>query len=220
MNSEVVTHSDCKFFDDKTYTDDVPPTRSVVVWEYDGAGVLDIHHYNAGLNCIPFSFGEINVEDKTITVVQDGLGEGYCQCLFDIDYRLTGLPPGKYLLTFDEGLLSGEDEPLEGEIVLKGLGSSGELAAERRLYPWGILDEPTGDVVDFSSCGGFEKDALGEPREDYNCLIWEYTGNTLTLFHQNAEFNCCIYEAIAELTITADTIFHPRRRRYERTAAQ
>ncbi len=170
LSLEIVSHTQCLVPGSSDEDPYVPPTQTAVVWEYDGDGNLDLRRINAGLNCCPDLAFVVNLTDRVITVVEQDLGICDCLCLINVDYRISGIKPGKYLLRFDEYAYIGDDQPLECEIVLKGVGSSGMCSAERTLAPWGTYSSATGVLTDYSlvqSCCD-----MGYT----TCFTWDYDG--------------------------------------------
>ncbi len=192
ISGELVSHTDCIWSFD-------PVTETSVEWEYDGNGTLDLRHLAAGFNCCPDLHCLVDIDGKTITVIERDSGDCFCLCLLEADYQVTGLPPGKYLLRFDEAVPIGDDEPLECEILLKGTGSSGSCVVERTVYPWG--GGPSGELV---SC---ELSASTCPWPCNACAAWEYDGATLNLIHRNDYTSCCILgEPTLDFDFSANTI--------------
>jgi len=112
-------------------------TSDCLDWEYTSEGTLEIRHVGAGFNCCP---GEIYA-DITITgeeiVIEEREQESACDCLciFNVEYEVTNLKPGKYEIRVIEPYLRGEDEPLVCAIDVT-MSSSGKCCAERNHYPW------------------------------------------------------------------------------------
>lgn len=82
-------------------------------YEYDGAGNLRIIHTNALFNCCPDRIMfQATVADGVITVIEqeDTSINGGCDCIcpFDIDYTVTEVPPGYYLIKVVGMYLFGE----------------------------------------------------------------------------------------------------------------
>lgn len=176
ISGECVSFSECvDFF--------APVTETWVDWVYDGNGTLDLSHIAAGIAGFPM-ICSVSVYDKTIHVIEQSSGPSPYMCLIIADYQITGLPPGKYLLKFDEAVDIGDDEPLECEILLKGTGSSGKCTAERTYWPWG--GQPVGQL-DSCLLGG-----TGCPFPNKACVAWDYDGvGTLSLIHNNEYTSCC-----------------------------
>ncbi|UCG62180.1 MAG: hypothetical protein JSV52_02525 [Candidatus Zixiibacteriota bacterium] len=193
ISGELISHSECIWFF-------APVTETLVEWEYDGNGTLDLRHFAAGFNCCPELHCEVSVYDKTITVIERDSGNCFCLCLLEANYQVTGLPPGKYLLQFDEAVPIGDDEPLQCEILLKGDGSSGSCAVERTVYPWGG-EGSTGELV---SC---ELATCTCPWPNSGCAAWEYSEGALSLTHCNEYTSCCILgEPTVDFDFSSNTI--------------
>jgi hypothetical protein len=70
-------------------------------YDYDGAGVLDIRHLDALLNCGPFYWGRVAIYNDTIAVTECWTGGYRCTCTFDLDYRISNLVSGSYHIIFN-----------------------------------------------------------------------------------------------------------------------
>ena len=104
----------CKPHKSGAGTDSIGTGFDCVTYQYDGNGTLDLTHINAALNCCP-EIGEavITIEEGMIIIDEtpiDGVCD--CICLFDLDYRIVNLPPGTYLLVFEENYLLPDDTAL------------------------------------------------------------------------------------------------------------
>jgi len=179
-----------------TLADDVPVTETTVEWEYDGNGTLDLRHISAACNYNPELSCEISVVDRIITVVESDAGQTACLCLADVDYQITGLPPGKYLLRFEEVAPIGDDDPLECEILLKGCGVSGTCVVDRTQYPWQRV-KPTAYWDGYLVGGPF----LYPECEAH--FSWEYIGSQqrLNLTHYQLYWTCCAETVDLDLSI-------------------
>jgi len=60
-----------------------------------------------------------------------------CVCLFDVDYQISNLPPGEYVVTVDQLYLQPGAEILEFTVDLVS-SPSGSHCVQRDDYPWGI----------------------------------------------------------------------------------
>jgi hypothetical protein len=72
-----------------------------IVYNYDGTGVLDIRHVDALLNCCPFYWGNIAVDENIIEITECWTGDCRCACTFDLDFRISNLSPGSYHIVFN-----------------------------------------------------------------------------------------------------------------------
>jgi hypothetical protein len=136
----LVSTSTCKSSAAVAATDSIPSNQSCVAYEYDGVGLLNFTHVNAGFNCCPTQISaQFDFVDQTITVreVEDLSGGGcHCLCLYDLQFEIFDLPPGVYTLQFVEPYLNENDPPLTATLVLTG-ATSDTVCVERSVYPWG-----------------------------------------------------------------------------------
>ncbi len=84
--------------------EDPDPAYACLAYEYDGEGVLTLQHNNTCFNCCPVGFGGLVSVDGNAIVIDEVEAEGQCDCLclFDIEYRITGLGQGAYSLNINE----------------------------------------------------------------------------------------------------------------------
>jgi hypothetical protein len=134
----------------------VADTLDCLVLAYDGFGLLTMIHANAGFNCAPVIDAKVTVgpppvgeEGLTGTIsVEEREIWGYadCDCLMNLNYRVSELPPGRYLIVVDEedDYLEPGDEPLECVADLIGVSTALECV-ERRHYPWGGFGASEGE---------------------------------------------------------------------------
>jgi len=95
----VVGHGDCKLALKGQTADSIPLNLDCLGYQYDGASLLDLQHINAAFNCCPRITAEIVVDSGLITITEsDPLRGCKCICLFDVGYRIVGLPPGVYTI--------------------------------------------------------------------------------------------------------------------------
>lgn len=126
----------------------VADTLDCLVLAYDGSGSLTMIHANAGFNCAPLIDAAVTVGPPpsgeeglagTISIVERELsGYADCDCLINLSYRVSELPPGSYWIEVDEedDYLEPGDEPLEFGADLVGVTTVTECV-ERHHYPWG-----------------------------------------------------------------------------------
>ena len=132
-------HSDCLNLpaEDKNY--DPPFNQECVEYAYDGIGTLDLIHLNTAFNCCPDQlYGDFSFVGSWIIITEtESLEEGGCACLclFNVNYRITDLMPGVYVLRFDGLYLNGFEEPLTVTLDLT-TATSGSFCEPRNLYPW------------------------------------------------------------------------------------
>ncbi len=112
--------------------------RDCLEYQYDGQGILKMTHVNGGFNCCPGQVtGEITISGRVITVIEmEEQAECRCLCLYDLDYEIIDLSPGRYTVRIEGLYLEEGDGALEFLINLPSSTSSGALCLERNYYPW------------------------------------------------------------------------------------
>lgn len=192
---QVVGHGDCKT-DEELLAGEIEPFQTAVAWEYDGNGTLSLRHLNGGFNCCFESIsGAITFNGRSITVAeQETFGEGGpcdCLCLIDVEYQITDLSPGKYIIRIEELYFEEGDEALEFEVALKGSGGSGIFIVDRDHYPWVEAPETTWMVTDWGAGGG-----------SATCVVtWDYSDNgTLNLRHIRNRPGCCATDLTVDIS--------------------
>ena len=142
--------SGCKSHGVGAATDPAPADQSCIDLQYDGAGTLTFTHVNAGFNCCPqLISAQFNFDGSTITVTEyeqfGPWGGCLCDCLFDIQFQITLLPPGEYHLVFVEPYRDPTEPALDFTVDLTQATNS-ETCVTRLIYPWGL--PPTEGVGD------------------------------------------------------------------------
>ncbi len=101
-------------------------------YSYDGESTLTLRHINAEFNCCPVEItADIECNGNLITITereQDQLCD--CMCLFDMDYEVINLEPGRYTIRVIEPYVSGNEEVLEFTVDLFS-HTSGSYCVER-----------------------------------------------------------------------------------------
>lgn len=120
--------------------DPAPADQSCIELQYDGDGTLNLTHINAGFNCCPTSIGaQFGFDGSTITVTEiEDLSGGacHCLCLYDLQFRITDLPPGEYRLIIVEPYRNETDPALDFVIDLTQ-SPQAMTCVQRSAYPWG-----------------------------------------------------------------------------------
>jgi hypothetical protein len=192
VSGQITGTTGCKTFPTAKPTDYTPPDQGCMDYLYDGENVLQLKHINAGFNCCPEIHAEITIEGNTIRIREYETFEEYgpcdCICLFDVDYEITGLGPGQYVIEVEELYLDPEDELLIFDIDLAA-APSGRYCVERHHYPWNYLEGISWSLTDYTGCKPLDMDSGAL---DQDCIAYEYDGSgLLTLQHINDIFNCC-----------------------------
>ena len=172
----------------------VPPDQDCMYYDYNGVnGTLFLTHANAGFNCCPGEIvAEMSVSNDTIFIyeseVYDSLGPCYCLCLFDVDYEISDLAAGEYVIKVIGMYLLDTSDYLVFDVDLN-TSPSGNSCVTRTHYPWGYEPMPAGFLVGGAECKsyGAKDDTL-----EQDCIVYDYDGEgTLNLTHVNDMFNCC-----------------------------
>ena len=139
---ELVSYHGCKsFVQEKSASSQASlfhaQNQDCVEYQYYGDSVLELHHINAGFNCCPRVItAVININDNVIVIEESEAEQGcFCLCLFDLNYKIEGLMPGKYTIKIIEPYASDQDEKLEFVIDLSS-ATSGTHCVYRSQYPW------------------------------------------------------------------------------------
>lgn len=210
ITGTLVAHSDCGGFDAGVDAfQSITSSQSAVAWEWDGEGTLKLRHLNAAFNCCPEISCEFAFDENIITVLENDDGQCDCLCLFDADFQITGLTVGLYTIKFSEMYLEDGDLPLEFSVSLGASAAVDTVIVNRDHYPWMPEVPSSGEVVDFSECGGFDsREYQIEPPVDSACVFWSYDNErTLWLTHYNTVFNCGLYDLTAVIAVDTGGIW-------------
>lgn len=139
LNGGLVNHSECKSSKSAMVLSDVPDSVSCVNFIYDEDGkTLFLSHLNAGFNCCPESL-YCRIEQKNDTIIIEEFEKSSlcsCNCLFDLDYELTGVEKQIYVIQMIEPYANNQNH-LMFEIDLSHV-NDGSFCVTRKQYPWGI----------------------------------------------------------------------------------
>jgi hypothetical protein len=115
----------------------VSNTSDCLQYQYDGQNTLTLKHINAGFNCCPGDItAEIEFNGNLITITEGEQEQGCrCLCLFDLDYKVINLSPGRYTIRITEPYIDENDQVLECPLELFS-ATSGSYCLERNDYPW------------------------------------------------------------------------------------
>jgi hypothetical protein len=133
----LIGQTGCKYMKDSP-TDTLPPNQDCLIYTYDGQDRLTITHANTCFNCCilnttaAFSYAGNMVTIDEGEVLEEGGCD--CQCLYDVEYEITGLPPGEYTFVVN-GMYLGSNMPIEVTLDLTTAGS-GQMCVTRTGYPW------------------------------------------------------------------------------------
>ncbi|UCE24897.1 MAG: hypothetical protein JSU74_02265 [Candidatus Zixiibacteriota bacterium] len=172
---------------------DIRTDQSAVIWECDGQGALYLWHLNSAFNCCTELLCDVSVDSNVITITEAELGACDCVCLFDVDYCITGLERGVYLVRFEELYLGEEDEEIEFRIFVGSEPSSNLILAYRSSHPWKSDGSAWGKRLTASDVDILPEIFILNPPTSGDCILWAYEDNVLRLRRQGAELghgNC------------------------------
>lgn len=110
-----------------------------LLYSYDGSSLLSLTHINTAFNCCPDSFPvTISLSGDTLRIVENEMldqGGCNCLCLYDLEYRVSDLPPGSYQLEIGQMYLGDGGETHHITLELSG-AVSGNHCIARSHYPW------------------------------------------------------------------------------------
>jgi hypothetical protein len=115
---------------------DITTREECLSYNYSGADqILLLSHLHAGFNCCVSPTGEINIEGSTIKIIESFTGEDICdcECLFNLNYKLTNVVPGVY--TFSVNSVYFFPEELTFTVDLSS-ENEGIYCIFRDQYPW------------------------------------------------------------------------------------
>jgi hypothetical protein len=111
--------------------------QDCIEYQYYGDSVLELHHINACFNCCPREIvAHIDINDNVIIIEESEAEQGcFCLCLFDVNYKIEGLQPGKYTIEIIEPYTNDQDEKLWFVLDLFH-ATSGTYCSYRSHLPW------------------------------------------------------------------------------------
>jgi len=196
-------YNGCKVF--TAAKSETPPDQDCMFYDYDGlSGTLNLSHVNAGFNCCPSELAaDIIITDDTISIYEeelfDSLGGCYCLCLFDVNYEITDLEPGQYVIKVIGLCLEFEEDTLVFDVDLSA-EPSGSYCAARTHYPWGFEQQTSGYITSSTGCKSFG--AKDDTTVEQDCIVYDYDGSgNLSIVHVNDLFNCCPESLYIEVNV-------------------
>jgi hypothetical protein len=137
----LTNYTGCKGIPKVNATDSISSDQDCIEYYYDGEGVLELKHINAGFNCCPDELlADISVEGNIINIEErESLSNPcHCLCLFDLELKIINLEPGEYVISVIEPYVFMEEGKIDFTINLSPSPSSGIYCVKRSIYPWGI----------------------------------------------------------------------------------
>ncbi|MFH2049933.1 MAG: hypothetical protein ABIJ12_10855 [bacterium] len=138
-SGEYVGHTNCKGM--KT-ADTLETNWDCLEYNYTGSNLLTLKHVNTAFNCCSLKDADIIIDDSLILIVEsesfsDPYDSCYCECLFDLDFEISNLPPGIYTIKIDQLYLDPGHELMEFTIELTTTSITDSYCIYREHYPWG-----------------------------------------------------------------------------------
>lgn len=202
----LIKYSGCKEFQSVNHTNGTLSNKDCIEYQYGGENVLLIKHVNAGFNCCPDEIlAEIHVRGNKIVIEEkeDLMLPCPCLCLYDLDYEITNLKPGKYEIKVIEPYVIEGEDILETSLDLYS-STSGSFCVERIHYPWNHDTVDTtmgGRLIGYAGCK--ESDSHFEGR----CIVYQYLWDNLLLIKQtDVTLNCCPISIEAHAFIEGNVI--------------
>jgi hypothetical protein len=140
FSGKLISHSSCKSGLKSTLESlNTSDSLSCIEWVFeDSTNKLSIKHVNAGFNCGYDSlYCGISLSGDTIMVQEHETSNGAnCDCLFDLDFEISGIANKKYQIRFIEPYRYDQAElSFEMDLINEKEGS---FCVTRKLYPWGM----------------------------------------------------------------------------------
>jgi hypothetical protein len=134
----LVGSSACKNHGLKT-ANDQSSDQDCIRYSWVTGDSLIIKHVNAGFNCCPEGFRvELKVAGDTLIISEnENSNMCDCSCLFDLDYKLSGIGKDTWYIRIEEPYAR---QPGDKKILFKAelkMDSEGEFCVTRTGYPWG-----------------------------------------------------------------------------------
>jgi len=131
--------SECKEFKSTAVWEGTADSLSCIEYSYDAENSqLLLKHVNAGFNCCPGKiYGDVRFVNDTI-IIKESEKDGMCDCLclYDLEFKLTGISEKVYAVRLNE-LYAGDQEKFTISIDL-AVNTSGSFCIVRKEYPWGL----------------------------------------------------------------------------------
>jgi len=129
--------STCKQFGLKS-TEATPRNYDCIQYAYNDSNALSIKHINAGFNCCPGQFMvDLTVSGDTLIITErEESSLCDCNCLYDLEYKLTGIGERTWWIRVIEPYYNSNDaEAIVFEADLKH-DPARTVCFERTGYPW------------------------------------------------------------------------------------
>ena len=139
LSVNLVHHSPCKGSKSTYQIADIPSSQSCLEYSYDAANkVLRLKHINAGFNCCPDSlYCHVAFNQDTIIISEfEESALCNCDCLFDLEFEVSGVEMQPCQLKLIEPYASDQDKIVFGINLI--IDQEGTFCVFRTQYPWNI----------------------------------------------------------------------------------
>jgi hypothetical protein len=134
--AQFISMSDCKSGAKSTQCN---TSETCVEFSYDPAtGNLLITHLNAAFNCCPDSVNlNFQLRNDTIFIAEtEESSLCNCDCLYDLDFKLSSIEAKEYVLNFTEPYCCDQVKLIVSINLAETI--NGQVCVERTQYPWGV----------------------------------------------------------------------------------
>ncbi|TSA36880.1 MAG: hypothetical protein D4R64_06560 [Porphyromonadaceae bacterium] len=133
----LISNSECKGKGLKAVADH-SSDQDCIQYTWVSGDTLIIKHMNAGFNCCPDGFRvELKIVGDTLVITEvENASMCDCNCLFDLNYNLTGISKDTWWIRIEEPYVQ---QPEEKKILFKTelrKNPDGEFCVTRTGYPW------------------------------------------------------------------------------------
>jgi len=138
LSIRLMGNPQCVYLKSDENRQETPESQSCIEFAFDQDNrMLILKHIKAAFNCCPESLWcNVTFRNDTIIVQEFEKLQGCkCNCLYDLDFEVEGIEPGKYYLRVIEPYL-GTQKPLIGELNIQAC-KTGNFCVWRTIYPWG-----------------------------------------------------------------------------------
>ena len=122
--------------------EDTADSLSCIEYSYDAENKkLLLKHINAGFNCCPEKiYGDVGFVDDSV-IIQESEKDGLCDCncLYNLEFELTGISKKAYVVCLIEPY-AGDQEEIAIRIDLTE-NTQGSYCVVRKGYPWGLNNQ-------------------------------------------------------------------------------
>ncbi|MBN2349394.1 MAG: hypothetical protein JXJ22_11175 [Bacteroidales bacterium] len=140
LSGQLIDYSTCKNdLKSASLLTETPDSLSCIEYSFNTeSNKLTLKHINAGFNCCPESlYCNISSDGDTIVIREfEANALCHCNCLYDLDFELSGIETKDYHIKFIEPYAE-EQAEIYFTIDLN-TSPAGSYCVTRKQYPWGV----------------------------------------------------------------------------------